>query len=184
VRGLVELQWHTGARPGELLRLRPADVDTRGDVWTVDLGHGHKTGHRGKQRIIYLGPQAQAVLRPFLLRPSDATCFDPREAVREALAKPGNPNTKGRRPKPRQSDRVIQDAYTTASYRRAIARACVKAGIEAWHPHQLRHAAATRFREAYGLEAAQALLGHATLQATQVYAERTHAAAIEAARGM
>ena len=37
---------------------------------------------------------------------------------------------------------------------------------------QLRHAAATRFRKAYGLEAAQVLLGHRTADVTQIYAER------------
>jgi integrase len=41
-----------------------------------------------------------------------------------------------------------------------------------WHPHQLRHAAATRVREGYGLEAAAAVLGHAEVTTTQIYAER------------
>src|SRR6476646_5133730 len=41
-----------------------------------------------------------------------------------------------------------------------------------WHPHQLRHNAATRFRREFGLDVAQVLLGHKTLAVTQVYAER------------
>jgi integrase len=41
-----------------------------------------------------------------------------------------------------------------------------------WHPHQLRHNAATLLRKEYGIEAAKIILGHATLSATQVYAER------------
>ena len=33
-------------------------------------------------------------------------------------------------------------------------------GIEPWTPYQLRHAAATRFEEALGFEAASKVLGH------------------------
>jgi integrase len=46
-----------------------------------------------------------------------------------------------------------------------------------WHPHQLRHTAATRLRREHGLEAAQVILGHKTLTVTQVYAEKNVAAA-------
>jgi integrase len=41
-----------------------------------------------------------------------------------------------------------------------------------WHPHQLRHSAATALRKEYGIEVAKIILGHATLSAAQVYAER------------
>lgn len=46
-----------------------------------------------------------------------------------------------------------------------------------WHPHQLRHNAATMLRREYGLEAAQVILGHKTLTVTQIYAEKNVAAA-------
>jgi len=36
----------------------------------------------------------------------------------------------------------------------------------------LRHTAAIRLRATYGLELAQAILGHKTLVATQIYAEK------------
>jgi len=44
--------------------------------------------------------------------------------------------------------------------------------IDRWHPHQLRHNAATQLRKEYGLEAAQVILGHKTITVTQVYAEK------------
>ena len=47
-----------------------------------------------------------------------------------------------------------------------------------WHPHQLRHNAATRLRKDYGLEAAQVILGHRTLAVTEIYAEKNVAAAM------
>ena len=46
-----------------------------------------------------------------------------------------------------------------------------------WHPHQLRHNAATRLRKEYGLEAAQVILGHKTLAITEIYAEKNVEAA-------
>lgn len=44
--------------------------------------------------------------------------------------------------------------------------------LHCWHPHQLRHNAATFLRREYGIDAAKVILGHRTLSATQVYAEQ------------
>jgi integrase len=44
--------------------------------------------------------------------------------------------------------------------------------VPGWHPHQLRHVAATQTRKRFGLEHAQAVLGHARADVTQIYAER------------
>jgi integrase len=46
-----------------------------------------------------------------------------------------------------------------------------------WHPHQLRHTAATAIRRRFGFEAAQHVLGHATLSMTEICAERNAEAA-------
>lgn len=64
------------------LNLRKQDIDRRGKVWTSFIG-GHKTEHHGHERRLYFGPEAQAVLAPFLVRPDDAYLFSPREAERE-----------------------------------------------------------------------------------------------------
>jgi integrase len=69
-------------------------------------------------------------------------------------------------------DDKIFGGYSSQSYGRAIMRACKAAGVPHWHPHQLRHAFATRVRESHGLDAAQAVLGHATARVTEIYAER------------
>jgi integrase len=74
----------------------------------------------------------------------------------------------------------LRDTYDNASYRRAIDRACKEARIPSWSPRQLRHSAATRIRKEYGLEVAQAVLGHRQLETTQVYAEINLARAVEA----
>jgi integrase len=68
--------------------------------------------------------------------------------------------------------RAPRDRYGVATYRRAIAYACGRSGVPAWHPNQLRHNAMTEIRARFGLEAAQAVLGHTKPQTTTIYAER------------
>lgn len=63
-------------------------------------------------------------------------------------------------------------SYSTTSYWTAVQRACIRAHIKPWHPHQLRHTAATEIRAEFGLEAAQVALGHSRADVTQIYAER------------
>lgn len=73
-------------------------------------------------------------------------------------------------------------AYSVQALGRAIRRAAERAGVEHWHPNQLRHSFATRVRTMFGLEAAQVALGHQRADVTQVYAERNLSLAIEVAR--
>ena len=59
------------------------------------------------------------------------------------------------------------------SYYNAVKRACLKAGIEPWHPHQLRHKAATLAKEIVGEEAAATLLSVSSEKTAKVYARVT-----------
>src|SRR5262249_17490861 len=138
VWAMVQLQRLTAMRPGEVVTMRTIDVDTSGRVW-VYVPESHKTEHHGKRRTIYLGPQAQTVLRDWLRSDLTAPLFQPREATaerREELRR----NRKTRvqpsqqcRAKPRPKKRP-GESYTVDSYRRAIAYGCKKAGVPKWHP--------------------------------------------------
>jgi integrase len=159
VADMIRFQRLTGCRPGELFILRPCDVDREGDVWRYVPG-SHKTEHHGRDRVIFVGPKAWAILRPYMLRTADDHCFQ----------------------------RLTGGRFQRWNYAHYINRACDKAfpppedlsdeELKAWRkshrwsPNQLRHTAATEFRRKYGLEAAQVLLGHSTADVTQVYAER------------
>jgi integrase len=48
-----------------------------------------------------------------------------------------------------------------------------------WHPHQLRHNAATNLRKEFGVELARIILGHATAFTTEIYAETDRQQAME-----
>jgi len=65
---MIQLQLLTGARAGELTRMRPCDIDRTGPTWTYRPLE-HKTEHHGRDRLIFLGPKAQQVVSAFLLRP-------------------------------------------------------------------------------------------------------------------
>jgi len=187
VADMVSFQRATGCRPEECCSLRPCDVDRSGDVW-VYKPSTHKTEHHGRTRLIFVGPQAQAVLLRYLARDAQAYCFRPCDSEDKrranATAKRVTPFKYGNK---RGTNRVRNpkwkagEKYSTGSYRRAIHRACDKAGVDRWSPNRLRHSAATEIRKRFGLEAAQVTLGHASADITQVYAERDNTLAIEVA---
>jgi len=60
-------------------------------------------------------------------------------------------------------------------------RACEKLGIPRWTPHWLRHNAATRVRDEFGIEAAQAIAGHASPSMTALYATKMDGLAMKVA---
>ena len=80
---MIELQRLTGARPGEITRLRPCDIAVREDGVWVYRPASHKNQHRGKDRTVFIGPLGQELLRPWLERSADSYCFSPLEAREE-----------------------------------------------------------------------------------------------------
>jgi integrase len=194
VWAMIELQRLSGMRPGEVCQMRTCDINTQGRIWEYRPME-HKSAHHGKQRIVFIGPQAQSVLRPWLRIELEAPLFQPREAeaerradqraARKSKVQPSQQDRRKNRPRKRPGER-----YDTSSYRRAIVYAVAKANkgreeqgtpeIPAWHPHQLRHNAATRLRREFGLDVARAVLGHSSPVVTEVYAELDAAKAAEA----
>jgi integrase len=189
IADMVRLQRLTGMRPGEIVRLRPCDVDRTGDVWHYQPMN-HKTEHHERERVICIGPKAQQVISKYLLRAADTYCFSPGESEvsrnrsrREVRDSPMTPSQAARVPT-RNRRRGPGASYAIGSYRTAIQRACRKNKVSVWSPNQLRHAAATEIRRLHGLEAAQVILGHAAADVTQVYAERDSRLADSVARRM
>lgn len=160
-RDMLWLQWYTGARSTSLCLAQPSQFTQVGDVW--EWRPRHKTEYLGHDSVLFVGPQCQKVLTPYMERSDDEFLFNPRD---------------GRN----GGNRRYGKHYTRHSYRTALRRAqdsAIAAAIECgvqppsrWTPHQLRHARGTLVREKWGLEAAQAVLSHATIQATQIYAQR------------
>lgn len=172
IRTMVQVQLLCGSRPQDIVEMRPCDIDRSNPVWEYRPDR-HKTEHRKHDRIVYLGPRAQELLRPLLEGLGlEEFVFSPLRSERSRLALLRA--TKGKAPpqteRPRGKWR-LREKYDVASYRRAIRRACTKVGVPHWYPNQLRHTTGTTIRRQFGIEASQAVLGHAELKSTQVYAE-------------
>ncbi len=186
VWALVQLQLLTAARSGELVVIRPCNIDTSGCLWIYEPER-HKTAHREQDRVIFLGRRAQSILSPFLSGRSPwAYIFSPREAEaerraalharRRTIQSCGNRPGTNRRPAPLRKPGT---SYTTKPYHHAIIRACDRASVPRWHPHQLRHNAATLLRKEFGIEVARIILGHRSPSVTDMYAEIDRRKAIE-----
>jgi integrase len=142
---MVEVQHLCGCRPQDVVLMRRIDFDTHGPVWGYRPSR-HKTEHLNEdddpdlERVIFLGPRAQEVLRPFLDRAPDAYLFSPHEAeaARNEAKRAGRKTPRwpshARRQQKLGSGRpraALQDHYDVAAYRRTIRRACAKAGVAA-----------------------------------------------------
>ena len=206
VADMVRLQRLCGARPTEICLLRPCDVERSEEVWRY-VPASHKTEHQNRQRVIFIGPRAQEILRPYLLRGEHVYCFSPTESERKRRdaqhANRKTPLNCGHRPgtnRKRRPKRKSGKRYTNGSYRRAIHRACDKAfpvpteiakdpeaGIKyqkshRWSPNRLRHTCGTEVRRRFGLESAQCVLGHAQANVSEIYCERDLSKALEVMR--
>jgi len=179
VKAMIELELVTGMRPGEVVLMRTCDIDMSGKIWEYRPG-SHKTEHHGIERIIFLGPRAQEIVRPFLKTDLTAYVFSPRDAVLDARKKLEPKRGRSKRTlRIRGYRRCPSDRYTRASYQTAIYNACMKAEIPAWGPNRLRHNAATFLRKEFGLDAARVILGHMSAAVTEIYAEMDRKKAAE-----
>jgi site-specific recombinase XerD len=137
---VLELLYGSGLRVAELCGLRPGDVDVRRQLVTV-------WGKGSKQRQVPMSPPAARAVEAWLARGRAGltTAETPRDAMFV--------NRRGRRLGPRDVRRLLDH--------RAVAPT---------NPHALRHSFATHLLDGGAdLRVVQELLGHASLQTTQVY---------------
>ncbi len=200
---MIECQRNTGMRPGEVVLMRKCDIDMSGDVW-IFFPDRHKNDWRNHPRAVAIGPKGQAILKPFLDRRDDAYLFSPAESYAWRLANRQNLSGKQRKTpiypseiqarekakrkrRARRAGKRVRLRYTTESYWKALYytfNTAEKRGIkmDRWFPNQLRHSRGTELRKKFGVEASRVSLGHARLEATEIYAEKDLMLAIEIAR--
>lgn len=177
LQALVKVLLYCGARCGEICVMRPQDLDQRGPVW-IYTPAGHKTAHHGHTRRIALGKRCQKALLPFLDGiPPEAYVFSPVRSVeawramqRAKRRTPLSPSQAARKPK-KNPKRAKGEKYTPSAVAHAVKRACDAGLLPRWHPHQLRHTFGRRVRKRFGLDHAQAALGHKTAALTDHYSE-------------
>lgn len=164
---MVRVHRLTGMRPDEMCGLKWSRIDTSQTPW-VYRPERHKNEWRGQPRVIMIGPKA----REILLRHKDGedVPFSPVRAILELMQRKRAARTSPFYPCRDENYsrakigavRKPRGAWDTSGYARTIAAACIRGGVEHWHPNQLRHAFATEVRRDFGLEACRAVLGHST----------------------
>ena len=141
-QAIFELVYGAGLRLAEVAALDVTDAAGQPRELRV-IGKGART------RIVPVGRKAREALGGWL-------------AVRDELARPGEPALFVSRRGGRLSHRGIQTRLAELARRRGMDQPV--------HPHMLRHAFATHLLESSGdLRAVQELLGHADIGTTQIY---------------
>jgi integrase len=82
VRGLVRLQLLTGARPGEVARMKLGSIDMSKNPWEY-RPEKHKTQYKGHERVVFLSTEAQEVVREYFTLDTTAYLFRPTEGASE-----------------------------------------------------------------------------------------------------
>lgn len=145
---ILELLYATGIRVSELCALKESSIDFPHRTLRV-VGKGNK------ERVVPFGKKAQEALSAWL------------DSGRGYLATPSSGSwvflgARGGRIDPRQVRRIVE-------------RAGHEVRVDGLGPHALRHSAATHILDGGGdLRVVQELLGHSSLQTTQIY---THVSA-------
>lgn len=198
-KAMIQLQLLTGMRSEEMTRMRTVDINRHGPPIKLDDGRtvpvwwytpqSHKTEHHGKKRIIPMGPEAQGIITPFLKLDLTAALFSTVEGYRNKVRiQPKHPKGFFLYAIKMQKRRRCRPFYTSQVWYNTLRRLNNKADevahlrnphipkdqriVEQWHPHQLRHNAATFLTQRYGIENARIMLGHTSVSTTQIYAER------------
>jgi integron integrase len=183
-RVAATLQYGSGLRLQELMRLRPRQLDFRRGTVTVKGGKGNK------DRVTILPEAVKTELAGELQRAKELWRQD-REQERPGVWMPGAVELKGsqlgkrwewfwvfpaaKESKDPETGAVRRPHLSMKSYGRALRRAVEEAELERGiTSHSLRHAFATHLMEAgCNIRTIQDLLGHADVRTTQVY---THVA--------
>lgn len=186
VWAMIELQRYTGMRPGEVLIMRGCDLVTSGEVWEY-RPESHKTEHHGKERLICIGKNGQAILREWLRPELDRYLFSPDGDGEKPYRRDSYTNAIRRGCEVAyKMPKELRDSARTPSKlkgvsveeRKRLSREAAKWRDEnCWSPNQLRHSFATRARREFGLEAARVTLGHSSAAVSEIYAERDQEAA-------
>jgi integrase len=105
VWAMIVIQQLTAMRPSEVVSMRTGDLGMGGEVW-VYRPRDHKTEHHDLEREVWIGPQAQEILRSWLQTELNRPLFSPTDAESERRVEqrrrrnsPMTPSQAARRPR-------------------------------------------------------------------------------------
>lgn len=144
-RAIIRVLFSTGVRVSELVNLKRSQI-------SLKRGEAAVLGKGGKRRLVFFSPQAIDALEYYWQERHDDNPY--------AFASP----------------RSTEKPITVRSVQRLITQLTKVSGLtKKVTPHQLRHAFATQLlRQGADLRSVQALLGHSSLNTTQIYTHVTN----------
>jgi site-specific recombinase XerD len=149
-KAILELLFSTGLRVSELASLKRDSINLAKDEFTI-------RGKGDKLRIVFVSPSARHWLKEYFQRRTDD---HPAMFIR--LDRAGRRQTGGRPLTPRSIERMVDHYATVAGITKKIT------------PHTLRHSYATDLlMNGADIRSVQSMLGHASIQTTQVYTHIT-----------
>jgi hypothetical protein len=133
IAAMVQLQHLCGARPQEVVAIRPCEVDTSGDV-SLYQPRSHRTAHLDRGKVTVLGPlpregaTALAGSGPGVLLLRAGGDFG---LELQRLRRRDGSTEKTRETEPRELKLAPGRRFTRHSYRVVVQRSCKRAGIPA-----------------------------------------------------
>ena len=179
-QALLKVHIETGMRVKELCSMRWSEITEvePGVLWCYSPAE-HKNSHRGDTRTIYIKQHfidlMKSVRKPLwdadavwcqrgVGRHAGYSGMISADSYARAIEGAQKRYNEGRISisAGNRTDRKQKYKYTSAK----------RVPMAHWTPLQIRHTYATQVRRTHGLEGAQAVLGHSTIDATQIYAEK------------
>lgn len=150
-KAILELLFSTGLRVSELTNLKKESLNLHKDEFTV-------RGKGDKLRVVFMSPAAKLWVKEYIERRHDTEPWlflrQDRAGMREADLKPLTP---------RSIQRLVDHYARAAGITKHIT------------PHTLRHSYATDLlMNGADIRSVQAMLGHASIQTTQIYTHITN----------
>ncbi len=150
-KAILELLFSTGLRVSELANLQKISINLKKSEFTV-------RGKGGKLRVVFLSTSARDAIDQYLRRRNDDFPF---LFLRHDRA--GRRTTEGHPLTPRSIQRLVDHYAKAAGITKRIT------------PHTLRHSYATDLlMNGADIRSVQAMLGHASIQTTQIYTHITN----------
>jgi integrase len=179
LRAMVIVHLAVAGRPTAICTMRIENIDRQAeDLWAITVQDKMDYLEDSEAKILYLAKTEIDVVLPligdrtegYIFRPIDAIGYDKQRRANGAANMKKQPSRAARDAERSNNPKLnVGECYDFTAYRKAVYRACDRAGVARWFPYQLRHTGVTLIGLEHGIEAAQHTAGHKDIKTTLRY---------------
>ena len=178
-QAVLKVHISTGMRVKELCSMRWSEItEVEPGLWCY-APEEHKNSHRGDARTVYMKTDLIDLMRSVRKPLWDKDAVWCQRGVGRHAGYSGMISAdsyaraiEGAQKRYNEGRISIEAGNRTDRKQKYKYTSAKRVPMAHWTPLQIRHTYATQIRKTHGLEGAQAVLGHSTLDATQIYAEK------------